>query len=1293
MTIERSVLLCVLAAVTVLSFSGLALVNNCEESPDLSILLESAAETNGVVQLNHSSYCLKSFVMITDKTNLTIQRAPDFADDVTIYCPEGSEIGMAFFNISELHFSNFTIDGCHLTNNSLSWAMNKTKEDIDIYYVIDNHTKIAVFIAGSSGIDISQVNVINTPGIGLFILNPYDECTLENMVFTNNSGSFVNISYNTTNPDGRHLGGGAIIQFHNWKRPRVVNVSFQVKNCKFHNSSSYGGSEAYKIYGSYSEALRYEDIHMATAGGLSIKLCQSNYSANVNVIDCDFFGNGGLEGGGAQVIHYRHTFISNIIFNSCTFRNSTNPLQLTSGGGLYILSNLLYMNYEGYSGNETLHILVEKCNFTSNYASSGGGAQLISPLGAYIPSNSTKLEFVDCNFVNNTASYGAALLLYTSQQDGLQAGVLFYITNSHFVSNSQGKDSSISLVGKLGSGIIYGLYAQIYFNNVTIEQSYGSGLVLEKSVAFISGSVTIKENSAVYGGAILFNGLSFLVMQNHSNLSILSNQAVRNGGGFFYSESASTLSNYNQYDCFLLFNNLDLYCTSCGFEGLDFTITFAENVASLGDMIYGSLLDVCSWGYGLKEPYGPGGFGGKPHTIEVLENYTEYFHFQRKSNTRINTSPGNLVVTPSVAKVMPGEAFGVSGMAFDRLDQGVFDILTALVSTACFNKGQACYKASVGDTGLWLLNADNSSLSFAKLTGSYEYNESSHVQVQFTSVYTIQSVPITVELQPCYSGFQYSNVTSQCECYKEFEGREEYIICNVTSGSISVNGEYWFGMIDNSNVLSHDVSKYVLKHCVNFYCFAESNVKEVINVTDLSAQCDQNRAGFMCGKCRPGYTLLLGSDACGVCNDDSGIAFLVLFAGLGILLLVFICLLHFHVSKGYINGLIFYSNIIVILYERLGFCNSLLLVVFQWISLQWGISTCFLKNMDALTQTWLEFVFPLYIAFLMILISLFLKYVPIPEKFRNEISPPLMFTTLLLLSFNTLMLTSIRVLGFTAVTTFTGEQSIRWLYDPSIEYFAGGHAPLVLFSCLVLLFMLFCTVITLLPCKYIPNKWLKTVKPFLDSLHAPFKEHYILKSWESWRLIIRGLCFVVVNFVSPDDQPWILLVIILIFLFVQLFLKPYKQIVLDFADSLLLLVLIFTLLLIAFVGSTSQLNDYEFETLYPILQVPVYLIMLLVVIAHVYKRLECQIRRCVRSTPLYKPFVKTFGENTKCSINVQGDQNSESEESEGPAGGRPTLSTLGLSDSINDPEIADYESVREPLLFTDSSDEMRNISK
>ena len=66
-------------------------------------------------------------------------------------------------------------------------------------------------------------------------------------------------------------------------------------------------------------------------------------------------------------------------------------------------------------------------------------------------------------------------------------------------------------------------------------------------------------------------------------------------------------------------------------------------------MIYGSLLDVCSWGYGLKEPYGPGGFGGKPHTIEVLENYTEYFHFQRKSNTRVNTSPGNLVVTPSVA--------------------------------------------------------------------------------------------------------------------------------------------------------------------------------------------------------------------------------------------------------------------------------------------------------------------------------------------------------------------------------------------------------------------------------------------------------------------------------------------------------------------------------------------------------------------------------------------------------------------------------------------------------------------
>ena len=151
----------------------------------------------------------------------------------------------------------------------------------------------------------------------------------------------------------------------------------------------------------------------------------------------------------------------------------------------------------------------------------------------------------------------------------------------------------------------------------------------------------------------------------------------------------------------------------------------------------------------------------------------------------------------------------------------------------------------------------------------------------------------------------------------------------------------------------------------------------ILNGADV--QCANNRSGLLCGSCKPGLTLSLGSSLCIPCSKvwhKDIVIILVSFFVSGILLVVSILVLNLTVAVGTLNGLIFYANIIgantSIFFPT---ANLKFLSIFlSWVNLEVGFDACFYDGMDTYWKTWLQLAFPIYIIVLVIIIIIVSEY-------------------------------------------------------------------------------------------------------------------------------------------------------------------------------------------------------------------------------------------------------------------------------------------------------------------------------
>ena len=301
-------------------------------------------------------------------------------------------------------------------------------------------------------------------------------------------------------------------------------------------------------------------------------------------------------------------------------------------------------------------------------------------------------------------------------------------------------------------------------------------------------------------------------------------------------------------------------------------------------------------------------------------------------------------------------------------------------------------------------------------------------------------------------------------------------------------------------------SKYLTSDCPMDYCLPYSSK---IDLRSVDAQCQFNRTGLLCSQCQHHLSMVFASSRCRKCtNVYLLITIIVIVAGVGLVVLLYF--LNLTVTKGTINGIILYANIISINDSVFLINDNVfkpLQIFISFTNLHFGIETCFYDGMDSYIKMWLQLFFPVYlilIAFSIIIASRYSSRI-LRLTYRRSLS---VLATLFLLSYTSVLRTVLTVLFSYSIIIHvpSGHQELVWSVDASISLF-GLKFTILFITCLVLFLILTFFFITLLFTRYLARfKVINHFKPILDAFQGSYKDRYYY--WVAVQIALRSIFFV-----------------------------------------------------------------------------------------------------------------------------------------------------------------------------------------
>ena len=258
----------------------------------------------------------------------------------------------------------------------------------------------------------------------------------------------------------------------------------------------------------------------------------------------------------------------------------------------------------------------------------------------------------------------------------------------------------------------------------------------------------------------------------------------------------------------------------------------------------------------------------------------------------------------------------------------------------------------------------------------------------------------------------------------------------------------------------------------------------------------------------------------------------------GISLIAFLIALSLIVSVGSISGLIFYANIVrtnnAIFFppgvsnSSLDKFSSFLSTFIAWLNLDLGIEVCLHDGLTAYVKTWFQFVFPLYIWLLVIVIIVACRYSVKASKLCDNNAVQVL-ATLFLLSYAKLLRLIITVFSSTELVYPDGYHRRIWLYDGNVDYLKGKHIPLFAAALLFLLLISipFAGLLSFIQCfqRWSSFRVLIQLHPLFDAYTGPYKIKYCY--WTGLLLLMRACLFIVFSLNSLGDPKIHMLAIVI----------------------------------------------------------------------------------------------------------------------------------------------------------------------
>ena len=1021
------------------------------------------------------------------------------------------QAGFLFKNSTNIIIKNLTFTGCG------HWYQ---------YMVLGGQAALAFY--NVTNMTVVNTTVQNSTGYGLYALCAMGYVEVADSVFAFNEGS---LDYD----------GG--------------NVGFLYQGCSDINTPSLLSIRFSQFLYGYSEHIN------PLATGLSVFVWSSG--VNVDIDNITAIGNVAVHastGGNVALLLRNRT---NISTNWARVRNSylANG-RANSGAGMFV-SILDTPSFDTRSQNPTRSsstspevlevITIVNTQFISNHAEfEGGGLYVITHEEAGIFSPIGNVTVRDCVFydnkLNNRIGGGVAVHLNNHY-------VLSYLNHSvpqFFTSlvNCTIENNALIVEENLVDTVFTGSSAVfvienpsgVLIENCSISHNNCTGITAVWSSVMFAGNMTFTNNTGTDGGGIILCDNSYMLLRANTTVVFQDNRASHAGGGI-YAENACLQS---EPPCFFQLD-IEIY----KYPSLQDTVRvhLINNSADYaGSAIYGGSVDYCI----LFPQFVP---DLKKHGAAMFQ-YIFRINQSSSDLSPISSNPYQVCFCvsngtrpdcgiASIAKTMyPGEELSFHALTVGQHNGSASGTVLASL------------KGLSADSQLG--NLENSQVSQKNCT-EFRYKVYSSrplevilLQVQHSDISSGAQgrgfVQVNVALRQCPIGFTITSQTPyECGCVHTLAVHDYK--CNIQSQTIHRQFPNWIGYYhhqernpsdyifasnENKNEsISNGIVYY--KHCPFDFCKAKSEaIKTGPNASSFQgdSQCAYHRTGVLCGGCRDGYSLILGSSECRRCSDRY-VSLLLVFIAAGLALVLLLIVTDLNVSSGTMSGLIFYANIVQVdraIYFDVSSATTpvstpvyLCGIFIAWLNLDFGIKTCFYNGMDAYAKTWLQFAFPLYVWGIAAVIILLSRRFPSMAG-RNPVK---VLASLFLLSYAKLLRTIITSLAPAelALPTDTNETTVVkavWQQDGNVDYLQGKHIPLFMVALGFGLMTLPYAVILLLiqwlqkTSHFCLCSWVAKMKPLLDAYTGPYKTN--CRFWTGFLLLIRVGLFVIFAFPSTDPD-------------------------------------------------------------------------------------------------------------------------------------------------------------------------------
>ena len=694
------------------------------------------------------------------------------------------------------------------------------------------------------------------------------------------------------------------------------------------------------------------------------------------------------------------------------------------------------------------------------------------------------------------------------------------------------------------NSIIHMLGDTELLNNLAIK---GGGMYLYQSELLCKSQLALIDNYANISGGGIHSLNSFIRLSSRGSLLYMRNDAQL-GGGIFLTKSSKInvwgipasevyddpwarrirlIHNTAQYGGGIYIDDEanPLSCTAsdrespsagleneCFFQAQTYVantpikyVFFNLNEASRGGSdLYGGLFDRCTPVSGLS--------GLHVRSVDYLQTFSNIEKVSLSVSSRpvrvcfCRSNQSDCDYQPSQVNVTKGQEFVLELVAVDQVNNTLAASINALTSSPKSRLG-------LGQQSQQALNV------CTNVTYEVFSNNPSEELILYADGpcrnANLSSRSVHIHFLPCQcqAGFMVAMESkSACECICD-EQLEPYLKkCNSSTSFLFRNTHAWINVVSNNYNNTTDLEGYLVHpHCPYDYCLPPSPLVRInLNIEGgADAQCAFDRSGMLCGACKPTFSLALGSSRCLKCSNY-WLILLIPFSLAGIALVTLLLMLDINVSKGTLNGIVFYSNIVIAnraILIPLGKYNFLAMFI-SWLSLDLGIETCFADGLDTYSKAWLQFVFPTYIFILVFVIIVVCQY---SQKFSNLLggrNPIATLATLVWLSNAKYFRTILSVMSFTYLKYPNNVTMSLWLPDGNVHYLKGKHIPLFLVSLFILIAAMVYILVLLswqwllcLPkCKIL--FWVRNTKlmSLMDAYHAPYKGKH--RYWPGLLLLI-----------------------------------------------------------------------------------------------------------------------------------------------------------------------------------------------